>query len=78
MGGGEIIVTRHAVERYQQRIDPAANDDEAREAILSHAAAISIAASFGAPCVKLGDGSRLKLAGNVVVTCIGPSKRRAA
>ncbi len=62
-----IHVTRHACQRYQQRIDPV-TQAVARARILSHSPALEVAVSMGARLLKLGDGSRLVLSGCTVVT----------
>lgn len=66
-----IFITRHAIERWIERVDNKATPAKAKAAILSHAAAIHHAARFGAQCVKLGDGTRLRVDGTTVVTVIG-------
>lgn len=62
-------VTKHAVERYQERIAaiPAA---EARTRIRSAASAVHAAASFGASVVRMGDGTKLIIDGTTVVTVL--------
>lgn len=62
-----IHVTAHAISRYRERVRdiPA---DEAR-ALLS-SPAISAAADFGAPFVRLGTGQRICLVGRSVVTVL--------
>ena len=62
-----IRVSRHACQRYQQRIEPV-TQRVARERILSHSRALEAAAAMGAKLVKLGDGSRLVLCGCTVTT----------
>jgi hypothetical protein len=62
-----IQVTAHAIQRFMERVAPV-GWDEARAAILSHASSIEVAARFNCAIVKLGDGSRLALDGERVVT----------
>lgn len=62
-----IKVTRHAVERYVQRVRPC-SIEEARADIISHERAIEVAARFCCEVVRLGDGSRLVLNGTTVLT----------
>lgn len=59
-------VTDHAVLRYLERHHGI--DVEAIRAQLN-VPGIDIAAAFGCATVKLGDGSRLKLKGDVACTC---------
>jgi hypothetical protein len=63
------IVTDHAVNRYVERVANV-DHDVARDCIMSARAVIDIAADFGCRCVLLGNGARLKLAGDVVVTVL--------
>jgi hypothetical protein len=58
---GNFIVTRHACERWIERVDAAATLDEARAAIRSHARAIDAAFGIGCKCVRLGNRCRLVL-----------------
>jgi hypothetical protein len=76
--GGGIQVSKHAIERWRERVDPAANDETALAAILRHEKIIELAVKFNCSSIILGCGSRLKLIGNTVTTCIGPNKRRRA
>ena len=62
-----IFVSPHAVQRFQERVQPLPWD-EAKAAILSHAPAIEKAAAFHCEVVRCGDGSRLILDGHQVVT----------
>jgi hypothetical protein len=62
-----IRVTRHACQRYQQRVEPV-TQRVAKARILSHAKALEAAVLMGAKLVKLGDGSRLVLSGCTVTT----------
>jgi hypothetical protein len=74
-----IHVTRHACQRYQQRIEPV-TQRVARDRILSHSRALEAAVAMGAKIVKLGDGSRLLLTGCTVTTVFAKdmSARNAA
>lgn len=62
------IVTNHAAARYVERVDPRLTPDQARAEMLGAAHAIDIACVFGAKMVKMGNGARLVLEGEVVVT----------
>lgn len=70
MTGHHISVTRHAVNRWMERIDRCADYEQADEAIRSHAKAVCAAAAFGCTCVKLATGDRLILDGRSVVTVL--------
>jgi hypothetical protein len=65
-------VTDHAVLRYLQRVHGI--DVEAIRRKLS-VPAIETAAAIGCDTVKLGDGTRLKLHGDVVATVLESRKR---
>jgi hypothetical protein len=67
MGG--VIVTRHAAERYSERVH-ACSPAEATAAIHSHDKAILAAAGFGACTVKLASKHRLVLKGRRVITVL--------
>ena len=62
-----INVTRHACERYRERVQACSLED-AREHILASSRAIEAAAAFGCEVVRLGGGERLVLHGRTVVT----------
>jgi hypothetical protein len=62
-----IYIHPHAVTRFQERVAPVSYDD-ARAEILSHAKAIECAASFGCQIIKLGNGARLIIDGENVIT----------
>jgi hypothetical protein len=79
-----VHVTRHAAERYLERVNPRLTMAEAIEALSSPA--IRRAAEFGAAYVRLGTGQRIALDGFVVVTvlprdqrvrCLGVRRQRA-
>ena len=72
-----IRVSDHAVLRYRERVCDV-SDEAARQSILSHAGAIRTAIGFGAPVVRCGDGTRLVIDGDTVVTVLGPGMRSAA
>lgn len=63
-----IRVTRHAAERYLERVNPRLTMTEAIEALTTPI--IARAAQFGAPYVKLGTGQHVVLEGSVVVTVL--------
>jgi hypothetical protein len=69
-----VKITRHAIERYQERI---ANipDAEVCARILDHLAVLEIADRFGAPVVKLANGVRFMVKGGAVTTVLSPDMR---
>lgn len=62
-----IRITRHAVQRFQERVRPA-SDDEARAALST--AAVEKAVEIGAPFVKLSTGQRIVIDHGAVVTVL--------
>ena len=66
-------VSDHAIRRYRERVSPI-DAEEARAAMMAHEPAVTIAARFGCDTVKLGNGVRLKLRGDVVATVLGNGK----
>ncbi|AIT81617.1 hypothetical protein [Novosphingobium pentaromativorans] len=62
-----IRITRHAVQRFQERVRPV-TEDEARAALST--AAVEKAAEIGAPFVKLGTGQRIVIDHGAVVTVL--------
>jgi hypothetical protein len=62
-----IHVSIHACERFIERCHRC-SIEEAKEEILSHTRAIEAAARFHCEVVRLGDGSRLILKGERVIT----------
>jgi hypothetical protein len=70
----KVIVTKHALSRYRQRVDPRASYADA-VAALSTPAIVS-AAAFGARFVRLATGHRITLKGNVVMTVLPPGNYR--
>lgn len=71
-----ISITRHAVNRWIQRIDPHADYETAERAIRSHARAVCIADAFGCGVVKLASGVRLICDGRKVVTVAARHEER--
>lgn len=63
-----IHISNHAIERWLERVDPKASWAEARQALSGPA--ITLAAEFGAPFVKLGTGQRVVLQGSRVITVL--------
>jgi hypothetical protein len=63
-------VSQHAIQRYTERVSPV-SQQEALAQIISHERAIDQAADFGCETVICGDGTRLKLKGDVVTTVLG-------
>jgi hypothetical protein len=64
-----VEITGHAIQRYRERVEPLSDMDALAE-IESHSAAIEKAAAFGCGTVILGNGARLKLKGDVVMTVL--------
>lgn len=62
-------LTDHALLRYLERVWHV-DVPKARAEMMLAEAAVSTAAEFGADCVKLGNGARLRLSGEVVVTTL--------
>lgn len=62
-----VHITRHAIDRYIERIDPTATRDQARAQIASHDAVLRQAVDFGASGVRC-PRYRLILADRCVVT----------
>lgn len=65
----DLLVTDHAVQRFQQRVRPC-TDQEARNALSTPA--VQAAALFGAQFVRLATGHRIALKGHVVMTVLPP------
>lgn len=65
-----MIVTAHAAERYVERIAPNLSLEQARAEIATHERVILVAAAFGCKCVRLGNGAKLILSDDRVVTVI--------
>lgn len=63
-----VHVTRHAAERFIERVDARLTLSEAIAALSSPV--IQRAAAFGVAYVKLGTGQRVALEGHVVVTVL--------
>lgn len=64
----DLHVTQHALERFIERVQPDASEDEARTALTSPA--IALAANIGAPYVKLGTGQHVVLRRGAVVSVL--------
>lgn len=62
-------VTRHAAERWSERVHPC-SIDEAIDEIREHSKAIMKAAEFGCTSVKLPSNHRLVLKGKMVLTVL--------
>jgi len=69
-----IHVTNHAVRRYQERV-AAVGTGEARRRIRLHERTLQIAADFGAPVVRNGEGVGFVVQGGAVVTVLGVDMR---
>lgn len=67
---GHISVTRHAQQRWIDRVDARATLEQADAAIRQHARAVIAAANFGCRVVKLANGAKLLLDGRNVVTVL--------
>jgi hypothetical protein len=68
-------VTRHAVDRYIQRVAPV-TPTEARQRLEATERAVLAAASIGCTSVRLGCGARLALAGAKITTVYGADMPR--
>lgn len=66
----DVHCTRHAAERFVERIDPTLSLEQASTRILTSAPAIRVAAAFGCKTVIRGDGAKLVLDGTRVLTVI--------
>jgi len=68
-----IHITRHAAERYCQRIDPSLSTEEAFAELRSHEKAFRAAVDFGCTTVRFGKKARAVLSceGNVVTVISG-------
>lgn len=64
-------VSAHAARRYCERVNPTLSPIQAIAAIQAHDAAVSAAIRFRAPVVKLGNGARLVIQDDTVVTVLG-------
>jgi hypothetical protein len=69
-GGMKVNITRHAIDRYLQRVDASLSPEAAKAEMLAASSAIERAAAFGCDAVKLGNGARLILDGLSVVTVL--------
>lgn len=67
---GCIFVSRHAVDRYIERVDGSLTWEEADAEIRRHAPAIIRAADFGCRLLRLGNGAKLVLDERKVVTVL--------
>lgn len=66
-----MLISRHAAERWIERIDPTADIAKAEAAMMVHEKIVDLAIALKARAVKLGCGTRLVLAGNCIVTVLG-------
>jgi hypothetical protein len=66
-----VHLTRHAVERWIERVDSSADESAARAAIVAHAKIIDLGIRLKARSIILGTGVRLVLCGDTIVTVIG-------
>lgn len=66
-----MIVTRHAIDRYRERVEPVTPAEA--EAVM-RTQAVQAAIAFGAKAVRLGNGARLVLEGETIVTVLGPQQ----
>lgn len=64
------ILTQHAFERYVERIDGSATYPEVADMVRGADEAIATAARFGCSVVRLGNGVKLVLDGENVVTVL--------
>lgn len=70
-----LVIIRHAIERYQERVSNVP-DDQVIEAL--RCKAVQLADAVGAPFVRLGGGQRVVIQNHAVVTVlpIGQSVHR--
>lgn len=66
-----MTITRHAAQRWIERVDPSLDIIGAYAAIKKHEKIIKLGISLKATAVILGTGARLVLCGSYVVTVIG-------
>jgi Tfp pilus assembly protein PilX len=66
-----MIVSRHACERFIERVDNSSTLEEAEAVIRTAERAVNTAASFGCKVVRMGCGAKLVLCGTRVVTVLG-------
>lgn len=66
-----IHITSHAISRYRERVSPVSYD-AARLAL--SCAAVELAASIGAPFVKLGTGQHIVVRDHAVITVLPKDK----
>jgi hypothetical protein len=71
-------VSTHAAQRYVERFDRRLSVEQARELLMRSATVIDAASRFGARSVKLANGARLMLRGDVVATVKQAHKERKA
>lgn len=69
-----MTITDHSVLRYLERVW-GVDVEAARAEMLTASNAVTAAASFGADTVKMGNGARLRLCGDTVVTTL-PKRSR--
>lgn len=62
-------ISDHACQRYAERIEQL---PDVRAELMLHADIIDRAAAFGCDTIKLPNGARLKLKGNIVATVLPP------
>ena len=62
-----VTVTRHAIDRYQERV---ANVAEDRAIAALTCPAVQVADTFGASVVRLGTGQRILLRNHAVITVL--------
>lgn len=65
-----VHITRHALDRWIERVEPTADDAKARASIMSYGKVLELAISLKACGVKLGNGAKLVLEGNSIVTVL--------
>jgi hypothetical protein len=69
-----IRVSKHAIDRYLERIAPVSRE-EAHRRIIAHLPAFQVAHKFGAPMVRDGDGVGYLIQGGWVRTVFAPHMR---
>lgn len=64
-----MVITEHALLRYLERVW-LIDVEAAKAEMMAARTAVETAAKFGSDCVKMGNGARLRLKGETVVTAL--------
>lgn len=65
-----VVISRHALDRWIERVEPTADDEKATASIMAHGKVLELAVSLKAHAVKLGCGAKLVLKGDTIVTVL--------